>query len=63
VAERSSTLKTRGHQNICLRIQWKVMDEKARLSVGNQRASGGRPAQRHRMRPDQSCNSVLPRRF
>ena len=37
VAERGSTLKTRGHQNICLRIQGKVMDEKPRISVGNQR--------------------------
>jgi hypothetical protein len=63
VAERGSTLKTQGHQNICSKIQWKVMDGKALISVGNQRAISGHPTQRHRMRPDQICNSVLPRRF
>jgi hypothetical protein len=59
VAERGSTLKTRGHQNICLLIQWKVMDEKPRISVGNQRASDGHPPVRRRMRTDHSCNSIL----
>jgi hypothetical protein len=63
VAERGSTLKTRGHQNICFGIQWNVMDGNARISVGNQPRERRRPAPRDRMRPDQSCNSVLPRRF
>jgi hypothetical protein len=39
------------------------MDEKPQISVGNQRANGGDPALRHRMRTDHSCNSILPRRF
>jgi hypothetical protein len=37
VAERDVALKTRGHENICSGIQWKVMDEKSRASVGGQR--------------------------
>jgi hypothetical protein len=59
VAERGFALKTRGHENICSGIQWKVMDEKSRASVANQRARLASFGKSERMRTDHSCNSIL----